>query len=354
METDNSMLKSTPLTIAGMIIIIGAVMYAELLINPLLMAFFIFIICSPAIGWLKKKRVPDSLAILLVILLIFTFYAIFIQLISTSLALFVEEAPKYQQGLNEQLISSRAFLDKIGFDLALLGQEGSMDPSRIMQFTTRVFSSLSEILSQEITFIFLTIFLLTEVDSISLKMQLLAKNSSYSLEYINNIGNSIRHYLSIKTLTSLITGVLVAIFLALIGVDFPVLWGLVAFLLNYIPTVGSIIAAIPATIISIIELGFPASFLTIGVYVAINLVIGNIIEPRIMGRGLGLSTFVVFFSLLFWGFILGYVGMFLSVPITMVIKIMLENNPKTKWIAALLGVQKDAEALLNDNISRPV
>jgi AI-2 transport protein TqsA len=346
METDNSMLKSTSLTIAGMIIIIGAVKYAELLINPLLMAFFIFIICAPAIGWLKKKRVPESLAILLVVLLIFTFYALFIQLISTSLSLFIEQAPKYQQGLNEQLISTRAFLDKIRFNLALLGQAGSMDPSKIMQFTTRVFSSLSEILSQEITFIFLTIFLLTEVDSISLKMQLIAKNSSYSLKYINSIGKNIRHYLSIKTLTSLITGVLVGISLALIGVDFPVLWGLVAFLLNYIPTVGSFIAAIPATFISIIELGFPASFLTIGVYVAINLIIGNIIEPKIMGKGLGLSTFVVFFSLIFWGYVLGYVGMFLSIPLTMTIKIILENNRKTEWIAALLGTKDDAERAL--------
>jgi AI-2 transport protein TqsA len=351
METGKMILKSTPLTIAGMIIIIGAVKYAELLINPLLMAFFIFIICAPVIGWLKKKRVPESLAILLVILLIFTFYGLFIQLISTSLSLFVEDAPKYQQGLSEILISARTFLDGIGIDLAIIGQAGSMDPSKIMQFTTSIFSSLSEMLSQELTFLFLTIFLLTEVDSISLKMQLIAKNSKYSLEYLMNIGNSIRHYLSIKTLTSLITGVLVGIFLALIGVDFPVLWGLVAFLLNYIPTVGSIIAAIPATIISIIELGFPASFLTIGVYVAINLIIGNIIEPRIMGRGLGLSTSVVFFSLIFWGFILGYVGMFLSVPLMMVIKIMLENNPKTRWIAALLGTENDAEALLNENIT---
>ena len=346
METDKKILISTPLTIAALIIIIAAVRYAELLINPLLMAFFIFIICAPLIGWLKKKKVPESLAILFVILLIFTFYGLFIQLISTSLSLFLKDAPKYQQGLSEVLISARDFLDNIGINLAILGQAGSMDPSKIMQFTTRIFSSLSEMLSQEITFIFLTIFLLAEVDSIAVKIKVIAKNSKYSLEYLLIIGKSIRHYLSIKTLTSLITGILVGVLLALIGVDYPVLWGLVAFLLNYIPTIGSIIAAIPATFISIIQLGFPASFLTIGVYLAINLIIGNIIEPKMMGKGLGLSTFIVFFSLIFWGFILGYVGMFLSIPLMIVIKIMLENNPKTKWIAALLGTKNDAEAAL--------
>lgn len=351
METDTNVLKSAPLTIAGMIIILAAIKFAELLINPLLMAFFIFIICAPAIGWLKKKRVPESLAILIVILLIFTFYALFIQLISSSLSLFIQDAPKYQQGLDELLISTRGFLDKIGFNFAFLGQEGSMDPSKILQFTSSIFSSLSELLSQELTFLFLTIFLLTEVDSIALKIKVIAENSKFSLEDLMNIGNSIRHYLSIKTITSLVTGVLVSVLLALIGVDYPILWGLVAFLLNYIPTIGSFIAAIPAIIISIIELGFPASFLSIGGYVLINLFIGNILEPRIMGKGLGLSSFIVFFGLIFWGYILGYVGMFLSVPIMIAIKIVLENDTKTKWVAALLGTKNDAEASLNENIT---
>ena len=163
------------------------------------------------------------------------------------------------------------------------------------------------------------------------------------------IGKSIRHYLSIKTMTSLATGILVGICLAFIGVDYPVLWGFVAFLLNFIPTVGSIIAAIPAVILSILELGFPASFLTIGIYILVNVGIGNVIEPRMMGKGLGLSTFIIFFGLIFWGFLLGYVGMFLSVPIMMVIKIILEYNPKTKWIAALLGTKDEAESALNEH-----
>ena len=98
----------------------------------------------------------------------------------------------------------------------------------------------------------------------------------------------------------------------------------------------------------VIPLGFPASLLTLGVYILVNVGIGNVIEPKMMGRGLGLSTFIVFFGLIFWGFVLGYVGMFLSVPIMMVIKIILEYNPKTKWIAALLGTKDDAEFALNE------
>lgn len=350
MGTKIGIQKSTPITIAAIIIIIAAVMYAESLINPLLMAFFISIICAQPIAWLKKKGVPDGLAILIIILFIFLFYGLFIQLISTSLSLFLRDAPIYQQSFSEILVSLQSTLNDRGINIVLLEEGSAMDPSRIMKYTANLFSGFREMLRQEITFIFLTIFLLAELDSIGLKIKVIVKNSNFSLDYLKSIGKSIRHYLSIKTLTSLVTGVLVAVLLSLIGVDYPILWGLVAFLLNYIPTIGSFMAAIPAVFISIIELGFPASFLTIGVYVAINLIIGNIVEPKIMGKGLGLSTFIVFFSLIFWGFILGYIGMFLSVPLTMVIKIVLENNTKTKWIATLLGTKSDAEASLNENL----
>lgn len=347
METKTGLLKSTPITIAAMIIIISAIMYAEALVNPLLMAFFISIICTQPIAWLKKKGVPSGLAIFIAILFIFLFYGLFIQLISSSLSLFLEDAPKYQQSFSEIMDSLQATLNDRGINIVLMEQGSTMDPSRIMEYTASMFSGLNEMLRRETTIIFLTIFLLAEVDSIELKMKVIAKNSNFSLDYLKSIAEGIRHYLSIKTATSLITGVLVTILLSLIGVDYVILWGLLAFLLNFIPTIGSIIAAILAILISIIELGFPASFLTIGVYITINMIIGNIVEPKIMGKGLGLSAFIVFFGLIFWGYILGYVGMFLSVPLMMVIKIILENNPQTKWIAALLGTKEDAEAALN-------
>ncbi len=340
--------NSVGLSIAVFIIIIAGLIYAEPIVNPLLMAFFISIICVQPIQWLKKKKVPDGLAVFIVIIGIMAFYAGFIELISTSLSLFINDAPKYHQRLNEIRDAAREMLNNRGIDAAILGDSSAIDPSKIMQFTTLIVGQLREMISQEIIFIFLTIFLLTEVESIGVKVKVIDKYSIVSQDYLKTIGKSIRHYLSIKTVTSLATGLLVGICLAFIGVDYPILWGFVAFLLNYIPTVGSIIAAVPAVILSILELGFPASLLTLGVYILVNVGIGNVIEPKMMGRGLGLSTFIVFFGLIFWGFVLGYVGMFLSVPIMMVIKIILEYNPKTKWIAALLGTKDDAEFALSD------
>ena len=123
---------------------------------------------------------------------------------------------------------------------------------------------------------------------------------------------------------------------AILGVDFAILWGLVAFLLNYVPIIGSIIAAIPAILLALIQLGVAPALLTCLGYVVVNVIFGSILEPRFMGRGLGLSTLVVFLSLVFWGWILGPVGMILSVPLTMIVKIALESSDDTHWIAVML------------------
>ena len=150
---------------------------------------------------------------------------------------------------------------------------------------------------------------------------------------------------------SLLTGFLVWLALTIIGVDYAIIWALIAFLLNYIPNIGSIIAAIPAVLFAFVQLGFGGALWTTFVFIGVNMIIGNLVEPKVMGKGLGLSTFVVFISLLFWGFVLGTVGMFLSVPLTMAIKIMLAQNEQTKWIAILLGTQEEAQVIIDERPS---
>jgi predicted PurR-regulated permease PerM len=155
---------------------------------------------------------------------------------------------------------------------------------------------------------------------------------------------NIRKYVALKTVISLGTGVGVAVWLSIVGVDFPLLWGLLAFLLNYIPNIGSFIAAIPAVLLAFLQLGFGSTLAAAGGYLVINLVMANILEPRVMGYGVGLSTLVVFVSLIFWGWVLGPVGMLLSVPLTVIFRIVLETNDSTKWVAVLLGSERSAVA----------
>jgi len=156
-------------------------------------------------------------------------------------------------------------------------------------------------------------------------------------ERFEKIRYEVQHYLGIKSLVSLTTGAAIAAALAILGVDYPLLWGMLAFLLNYIPTFGSILAGIPPVLLAIVQLGPGHAIAVALVFVTTNVVLGNFVEPHFLGRRLGLSTLVVFLSLVFWGWVWGPVGMLLSVPLTMILKIMLENTPDLAWIAVLLG-----------------
>lgn len=351
MDKLNSPMKqnSTALNVAAFIIIIAGMIYAAPLINSLLLALFISIICAQPIQWLYKKGVPQALAILIVFIGIIATFFILGEMISKSLSSFSQNAPLYEQNLIEMGTGFTKFFEKSGIDISNDKMAELLNPGKVMGVTAGVLSQLGGFMSNTLTIIFLVLFMLMEVDSVGVKIKAVAKNQSNSFTYLNVIGTSIRHYLSIKTLTSLITGVLIWIGLKIIGLDYAILWALIAFLLNYIPTFGSIIAAMPAILFSLIQLKFGGVIETLIVFAAVNVIIGNVVEPRMMGVGLGLSTFVVFFSLLFWGFVLGTIGMFLSVPLTMAIKIMLEQNPRTKGLAIFLGTQQEAQIIVDND-----
>jgi predicted PurR-regulated permease PerM len=161
-------------------------------------------------------------------------------------------------------------------------------------------------------------------------------------------------YLGIKTLVSLATGVCAGLLTWALHVDFPLLWAMFAFLLNYVPTIGSIIAAVPAVLLALIQIGPGAAGATAVGFIAINAVFGNFLEPRLMGYGVGISPLVVFVGLVAWGWIFGPVGMLLSVPLTMTLKMALENDERTKWVAVLLGSERDADYALRRRARRKV
>jgi AI-2 transport protein TqsA len=182
-----------------------------------------------------------------------------------------------------------------------------------------------------------------ELSSISDKIRAVFIGPAESYNYIRKIIDSIRRYLAIKTILCIVTAIVLYIAMSVIGLNYAILWALVAGLMSYIPHIGSIIAAIPILVFALIQLGPRGAVWTLISFLAITNILNNFIEPKIMGRGLSLSTLVVFISLIFWGFVLGTVGMFLSVPLTTTIKIVLEQNEKTRWIAILLGTHKDAK-----------
>jgi len=349
MEKNNSFTRYSPVALntAIFIIIIAGVMYAESFITQLLMALFISVICAQPIAWMQKKKVPQGIAIAIVFIGIIAMFIGFGELISSSLSSFSEDAPKYEQNLQEMGGNIQQYANEMGIKIPTDEMTNIFDPSKIMSITAGFLGQLGGFMGNAFTIFFLVLFLLMELDSLPIKTRASFKTSKGSLEFMKSIGDSIRHYLSIKTMTSLITGLLIWISLAIVGVDYAIIWALIAFLLNYIPNIGSIIAAVPAVLFALVQLGFAGGAWTIGIFLAVNMLIGNAVEPKLMGKGMGLSTFVVFLSLIFWGFMLGTVGMFLSVPLTMTIKIVLEQNSKTKGFAIFLGTQEEAQAIVD-------
>lgn len=316
---------------------------AQSILNPLLMALFITIILMQPLRWLRRK-VSSGWAIFLVILGFLGFYIGFIGLLNKSVMLFIDNASVYEENLAGMVARSNEILEQYGVNLLVLG-ESSMNPSKIMSYASSLMGGLGDLMSNEFTFLLFTIFLISEIPESAIKLDYLVQGDQQVKDFLNEIGIKIRHYLSIKTVTSLATGILIAIALAILGLDFPILWGFLAFMLNYIPNIGSILAALPAMALALVQLGFQGALFTGIIYLVVNMLIGNVVEPKMMGKGLGLSTFIVFLSLIFWAFLLGTVGMFLSIPITMVIKIILEQNPATKWIAIILGTEDDVKAV---------
>jgi predicted PurR-regulated permease PerM len=183
----------------------------------------------------------------------------------------------------------------------------------------------------------LVAFMLADAASLPSRLRAAFGGENADLSRFYQVADSVNTYLWVKTWISLLTGVLIGGITALLGLDFAILWGFLAFIFNYIPNIGSLIAAIPAVLLGLLQGGWDLALWTAVVFLVVNNVIGNVVEPRVLGRKMGLSSLVVFLSLLIWSALLGPIGMLLSVPLTMVIKIALESTPDGKGIAALLG-----------------
>ena len=307
---------------------------ARVVLVPLLVAIFIAVLCTPLTRLLERIRIPTGLAVAIVIILIIGTMTLVGTFVGGSLAAFNDRLPFYQTRLDE-IFTEMA---------ALLGQEVSVgrllemvQPGAAMGLVATLLNGIQGLLANFFLIAFSVIFMLLESSTFPAKMQLVLRASRGEPEYFKRFTSSVQRYLGIKTLTSLVTGLAVGMLAAGFGLDFPFLWGLLAFLLNFIPNIGSLIAAIPAVLLALIQFGgWESALIALG-YFVINIAIGGIIEPRVMGRGLGLSTLVVFLSLVFWGWILGPIGMLLSVPLTMTAKIALESSERTATAALLLS-----------------
>ena len=329
------------INLAAFVVVIAGMKAASSLIVPFLLAFFMVIICLPLLLWMKGLKVPESLALLFILLLVIGFWILMIVLIGGSVAEFTGKVPQYQERM--RLIIGEAYnwliRNDINVNRSILND--IFDPAKIISLVTGTMNGLVGILKDLFFILLMFSFLIIEASGIPLKISAINNFKEGSLTSYSAIIAMVNKYLGIKAVTSLTTGILMYAGLFLLGVDFPILWAVLAFFLNFVPTIGSLIAAIPAIFVSLVQLGPSHAVTTALLFLVVNTIIGSIVEPKIMGQRVGLSTIVVLLSLIFWGWVLGPVGMLLSVPLTMAVKIGLAENEGTRWISILLAPNRE-------------
>ncbi len=338
------------LAIAATFIIIAGMKAASSFIVPVILSIFVSIILSPLYFFFAsskipftKREIPDWLSIILVVVIAGFIFFVIGKLVGNSIQDFSNNLEDYQGALTTKLQALINSLTQLGLPIPENGLSENFSPGMIMNVSTSVLNGLGSLLSNTFLIVFTSIFILMEASVFSEKLHRAFPatdlGNSKAKDGTDQVIEKIKRYATIKSIVSLMTGAFISAWLWFFNVEYPFLWGLVAFMFNFIPNIGSIIAAVPAVLLAWLspESTFATPILVAVGYLAVNFIVGNIVEPKFMGKGLGLSTLVVFLSLLFWGWVLGPVGMLLSVPLTIIVKIILDANEETRWIGIMLG-----------------
>ena len=381
---------------ACVVVLVAGLRAASSVIEPFLIALFLVTLSLPVLFWLKQ-RLPTMLAVLGTILMDVAVLAAAGSLVGTTVNELARDMDKYQGRLTELVDDGSAWLEERGLqpewlssptgegavageadvvaagetDIVTTAESGGetvaataaqpvpdgvgesselpgllsrFDPSLLVDFANQALRYTATAFSSLLIIALIVVFMLFEAATFRYKVRI-AFTGADAEERFSRVMHEIQHYIGIKTVVSAATGLLIGVWVGVLGVDFAIFWGLVAFVLNFIPNLGSIIAAVPTTLLAMVQIGVGRGLLVALGYLIVNMVVGNLIEPHLMGRRLGLSTLVVVLSLVFWGWVWGPIGMLLSVPLTMVVKIMLENTEEFRWVAVLLGDSRAAERL---------
>lgn len=322
---------------AAVVIILAGLRSISHIITPFLLAAFLAVICIPPLTWVRNKGLPAVLAPLVLFIGVgVSFFLLFLAIRSAvdELAL---QAPIYQERLTALISGIQQMAEERGVPHEFIPQDFMVDTATI----TEVARTFARGVGQFTTYLFFVLlafmFILLEARTFPGKLKAAFPHKRRAQVRTRHFLRSVNRYLAVKTTASIVTGAFVGIGLAILGVDFAILWGILAGLLNFVPTIGSIIAAIPAVLIALLSMSVSDAFIVVIIYLVPNLLIGSILEPRFMGQTLGLSPVVVLISLLVWGWVFGPVGMLLSILLTMIVKLALESSSQTQWLGILLS-----------------
>lgn len=322
---------------AAIAILLLSLQAAKSVVAPVLLAVFIAVVIAPPLRWIQRKGVPKWIAVALVAFVLLDVGSLLALIATGALEGFRDTLPSYQERLtllNEQL---GLWLEDMGIAKAKEAVTDIFDMALVGSLVRLALSNVGALFANGLLVLLAVVFMLLEAPSLWMKLQTLFRHGEESEARLRRVLDALTRYMVIKTGTSVATALFIWVWLSLLGIDFAVLWAILAFLLNFLPFVGTVLMAVPAVLMTLVQADLPTTLLVALGYLVANTLIGSVLEPRIMGRGLGISPLAVLLSLLLWSWVLGTVGAFLSVPLTMVLMIAFEANPQTRPVALLLG-----------------
>jgi AI-2 transport protein TqsA len=326
-----------PVVAASIVIVIAGLRAAAPILAPLVLAAIIAIISLPALRWLVRRRVPFPLAIVATVLVDVAVLVLFALIILQAAAEFRAVAPAYLARVHELEAAALIKLQSWGYEVSAVPYREIINPEMLFSLATGAALRITEIVGVTLLVVLYLVFMLLESAGLSEKLHRAFGDRVGDLSRMTRVVADVQQYLTLKTLVSLATGVLIGASAAMLGIDFALFWGFLAFALNYVPSIGSFLAAIPAVFVALLQLGVASAAALAGIFLVVNLSIGSILDPIIVGRRLGLSTLVVLFSLIFWGWTWGIIGMFVALPLTAAAKIVMESSIGFRPMAVLLG-----------------
>lgn len=352
---------------AALVIGVAGLRAAQSFFVPMLLAFFIATVSYPVTGWLQRHRVPPVLAVLLTVLVDFAFLAAVVVLGVTIIGDLQErwDAEYYELARAKILEANDAIAGKLGEwgveDAAQklnemtnenLAELRNVKFAQIWNLGTGVVGRVLSFFATSGVVIILTVFMLSEAQGFGRRFGAIQAARGPNFERLTDAMQDTQRYLGIKTVISLATGLLAGGLCWAAGLDFFLLWGILAFVMNFIPVVGSLIASVPPVLLALIarDGGPTDALLVAGGYGLINMFLDNFVQPLLLGRRFGLSILVVVLCVLFWGWLWGLIGIILAVPLTMILKVVLDNSDEFRWVAVAIGQgSKDGEAGVEDD-----
>src|SRR5215216_2756292 len=324
------------LGLAATVVVFVGMHLAAPILNPILFAVVLALLFSPVYAWLRRRRVPTPLALVIMLVGLTVLFLAIAGIMGVSIARFSGEIGSYTGKLNDQLANIQSLTKNLGVSKADL--QKALSPSALTGAIGAVLSGVADFLSNLFLILIIVLFLLAEGPAMMNRLRASTTTDHPQVERLTVFGRSVIRQLGLRAIVNLATATGVTVLLLVLRVDFPLMWGVLAFFLSFIPWIGLPLAVAPAVVLALAEHGLTSALLVIAGVIVINIVAENALSPMLMGRGLSISPTVLFIGFIFWAWLLGGPGAFLAAPLTIFLILMLDTFPETRWLASVMGI----------------